>query len=1320
MGTTVATNALLERKGERTVLVITEGFGDALRIGYQERPALFAHCIDLPSLLYDRVIEARERIDANGNVRTPLDADALRRDLQDAFDAGFRAVAIVSMHGYRYTAHEKIIAGVARDIGFSQVSASHEVSPLVKLVGRGDTTVVDAYLSPILRRYVDRVAEELRDTRLLFMQSNGGLIDARRFRGRDSILSGPAGGVVGAVVTAREAGFRRIISFDMGGTSTDVAHYAGGFERAFETRVANVRMRVPIMRIHTVAAGGGSIVRFRDGRYRVGPESAGANPGPACYRRGGPLTVTDCNVMVGKIVPRFFPAVFGPEGNLPIDPTVVRERFEALASEIDASGLGANGADPDGSGTPGTDRDGADADGTDVVGLEDGSMEATGSGADKAGSRSGNEFETTIETAARDRRLEEIAHGFLRIAVENMANAIKKISIERGYDVTEYTLCAFGAAAGQHACLVADALGMQRILIHAHAGVLSAYGMGLAEVRTLRDRSIEAPLTRDLVDRLASLFDTLAMEARAELRDQGIAPDCIEIRRTVYLEYAGTDASLPVDFGAPEDVTLEPGDIHRDAPGNHAPEHNRPQYRLPQDRLIDQFEDTHRNAYGFLMEGRGHVVEMISLEAIGHADAAPEAGAPMERAESAGIQDDITTIHAGSAVLQGGIKNPSFQPITHLDLYTGGETFHAPVFDRQVLPPGALIPGPALLVEPNATTVIEPDWQAKVTAQGDLLLTRSKPASRRAAIGTNADPIMLEVFNNLFMSIAEQMGAALINTAYSVNIKERLDFSCALFDGEGHLVANAPHIPVHLGSMGDSVRTVLRTRKDTLRPGDVLALNNPYNGGTHLPDITVITPVFDPDGTRILFLIASRGHHADIGGITPGSMPPRSRHIVDEGILIDDFLLVREGRFREDQLRRLLGANSEDAGDPYPASRPASAVENRMNHKGAVGRRAHHEREMGTSHGDGLGGFVYPSTEGVDLHVPHDRTTSGSEAGSARHPARNPDQNIADLKAQIAANEKGAQELLRMVRHYGLDVVQAYMGHVQDNAEAAVRKVLTTLEGGHYRYPFDDGTRIQVRVTIDKTAGSAIIDFTGTSPQQPTNFNAPLSVCRAAVLYVFRTLVDEPIPLNEGCLRPLELRVPEDCLLNPRYPAAVAAGNVETSQCITDALFGAIKVMAAAQGTMNSFTFGNERYQYYETICGGAGAGPGFHGASAVHTHMTNSRLTDPEILEQRFPVLLERFAIRKGSGGGGRFRGGDGVVRRIRFLEPMSAGILSNHRRVPPFGMAGGKAGQVGKNWVERADGTRVVLASTEEVSMEAEDVFVIETPGGGGWGER
>nr|VFK23132.1 MAG: 5-oxoprolinase (ATP-hydrolysing) [Candidatus Kentron sp. MB]VFK28308.1 MAG: 5-oxoprolinase (ATP-hydrolysing) [Candidatus Kentron sp. MB]VFK74199.1 MAG: 5-oxoprolinase (ATP-hydrolysing) [Candidatus Kentron sp. MB] len=1175
MGTTVATNALLERKGERTALVITEGFEDALGIGYQERPSLFAHRIVLPSLLYDRVIAVRERVDAKGKVLLPMEPDTVRRDLRAAFHAGFRAVAIVFMHGYRYPAHEQAVARLARELGFPQVSVSHEVSPLIKLVGRGDTTVVDAYLSPILGRYVEAVTGQLPDTRLFFMQSNGGLTDARRFRGRDSILSGPAGGVVGAVATAREAGFDRIISFDMGGTSTDVAHYAGTFERAFETRVANVRMRTPIMRIHTVAAGGGSIARFQDGRFQVGPESAGANPGPACYRRGGPLTVTDCNVMVGKLVPRFFPAVFGPAGDLPIDPVVVRERFAALAREID------------------------------------------------------NASPETAPAPVSDARLREIAAGFLDIAVQNMANAIKKISIQRGYDVTEYILCAFGAAGGQHACAVADALGMERVLIHAHAGVLSAYGMGLADIRALRERSIEAPLTEALIPRLDDGFEALAEAARAELEGQGIHPHQVEVRRVAYLKYPGADASLPVEY--PDAM---------------------PSAAIPA-RLVAQFETAHQTAYGFGMSGRGHVVEMISVEAIGRVEAESVPESSLEP-ESFPSEEE-----AGTDERQGGsgAGAPAIPALAEVEIHTAGKTFPTPAYQRETLPIGARIPGPAILVEANATTVIEPDWQAEVTPRRDVLLTRQKPAPRGVAIGTRADPVLLEVFNNLFMSIAEQMGAALVNTAYSVNIKERLDFSCALFDHRGNLVANAPHMPVHLGSMGESVRAVLRARvrargdhedahedEGTLRPGDVIALNDPYHGGTHLPDITVITPVFDSSGAKIRFVVASRGHHADIGGVSPGSMPPRSRHIRKEGVLIDNFLLVREGRFREPELRELLGAG------PWPA--------------------------------------------------------------------RNPDQNIADLKAQIAANEKGVRELRRMIEHYGQAVVRAYMGHVQDNAEAAVRRVIGNLSDGMFEYPFDDGARVRVRITIDKAARSAVIDFTGTSPQQPTNFNAPLAICRAAILYVFRTLVRDPIPLNEGCLRPLTIRVPAGSLLDPAYPAAVAAGNVETSQCVTDALFGALGVLAASQGTMNNLTFGNQHHQYYETICGGAGAGPGFDGASAVHTHMTNSRLTDPEVLEQRFPVLLERFAIRQGSGGTGRFRGGDGVIRRIRFLEPMSAAILSNHRKVPPFGMAGGAPGKTGRNRVERTDGTRETLASTEEVAMEAGDVLVIETPGGGGWG--
>ena len=1129
MGTTVATNALLERKGERTVLVTTRGFRDALRIGYQNRPDIFARCIQLPEALYERVVEVSERYSATGEELVAVDLAQARADLTAARATGISAAAIVFLHGYRYPAHEEAVAKIARDIGFTQISLSHEVSPLIKLVSRGDTTVVDAYLSPLLRRYVHGIASQVGGTRLMFMQSNGGLTDAAIFRGKDSILSGPAGGIVGAVRTSATAGFDRVITFDMGGTSTDVSHFAGEFERAFDTEVAGVRMRVPIMRIHTVAAGGGSVLHFDGMRYRVGPSSAGANPGPACYRRNGPLTVTDCNVMVGKISATFFPRVFGPNADLPLDEALVRDKFTALAEEIAA---------------------------------------ATG----------------------HRRTPQQVADGFLRIAVENMAQAIKKISVQRGHDVTRYTLCCFGGAGGQHACLIANALGIKRIFIHPYAGVLSAYGMGLADIRALREQSLEAPLRETLVPKLEQLFSVLEGKARDEILTQQVEPQRIELRRSVHLRYQGTDSALAVGYDQPP-------------------------------AMVRAFEALHRERYGFLMPEKPLEVATAVVEAIGHMDTASTAVAPTPPSAP-----------------------PHPSPLSMVAMFSSGASHKAPLYARSQLVAQHCIDGPAIVVEDTATTVIEPGWQARVTAENHLLLERLSSAPCSAHIATKVDPVMLEVFNNLFMSIAEQMGATLANTAYSVNIKERLDFSCAVFDQQGSLVANAPHVPVHLGSMGEAVRTVIRARKGEIHPGNVFALNNPYNGGTHLPDVTVITPVFDAAGETVLFYVASRGHHADIGGVTPGSMPPHSRNIHDEGVLIDDFVLVARGRFRESALYALL--------------------------------------------------------------------TSGP------YPARNPQQNIADLKAQIAANETGARELEKMMAQFGLAVVKAYMQYVQDNAEAAVRRVLGVLTDGQFRYRLDDGSKIEVRVSVDKVARMATVDFAGTSPQSRTNFNAPAAVCKAAVLYVFRTLVDDDIPLNEGCLKPIQIKIPQNSLLAPSYPAAVAAGNVETSQAIADALYAALGVLAGSQGTMNNFTFGNERHQYYETICGGAGAGPDCPGSDAVHTHMTNSRLTDPEVLEWRYPVVLERFSLRHASGGRGRNPGGHGVVRRIRFLEPMTAAILSSHRALPPHGLAGGEAASCGRNAIERTDGTQEQLGGTAEVVMNSGDVFVIETPGGGGYG--
>ncbi|MBW4659560.1 MAG: hydantoinase B/oxoprolinase family protein [Drouetiella hepatica Uher 2000/2452] len=1139
MGTTVATNALLERKGDRTVLVITQGLRDALRIGYQNRPNIFARQIVLPEMLYEHVIEAEERYSAQGEELQALAAAPLLKALQAAYQAGIRSCAIVLLHGYRYTSHEKEVMAIAQQVGFTQISVSHQVSPLMKLISRGDTTVVDAYLSPILRRYVDRIAAELqgggeRSPKLMFMQSNGGLTDAQLFQGKDSILSGPAGGIVGAVQTSLRAGFDHIIGFDMGGTSTDVSHFNGAYERTFETEVAGVRIRAPMMAIHTVAAGGGSLLSFDGARYRVGPESAGAHPGPACYRKGGRLAVTDCNVMVGKLQPEFFPQVFGAEGNLPLDAEVVRQKFAELAIAIS-------------------------------------------------------------QTIQEPRSPEQVAEGFLAIAIDKMANAIKKISVQRGYDVTEYTLCCFGGAGGQHACLIAEALGMKQIFLHAYAGVLSAYGIGLADLSTIRERAIESQLSQSLLPQLQEVLAELTAAGVTEIRQQGETQ--IETLPKAHLRYEGTDSALIVDFG---DLAA----------------------------MEAQFEQIYRQRYGFAMEGKALIVEAVSVEVIGKT-AVPE-------------EPDISAD-----------RPQPLAPVATVPMYSKGQWHETAVFLREDLRLGDRISSPALIIEPTGTNVIEPGWEAELVEKGLVLRQIQKPGvgSQKEILEVHkADPVLLEIFNNLFRAIAEEMGVTLQNTSASVNIKERLDFSCALFNQQGELIANAPHIPVHLGSMSESVASLIASKSASksassgLKPGDVYMLNNPYSGGTHLPDITVITPVFLAADTP-LFYVASRGHHADIGGITPGSMPPYSTTIAQEGILIDHFQLVDRGHFCETALVELLS--------------------------------------------------------------------------SGEYPVRNLTQNLADLQAQIAANARGAQELRHMVDHYGLATVQAYMQHVQDNAEESVRRVIRVLEDGSFTYGMDDGSQIQVAIAINSQNRSARIDFTGTSPQQPNNFNAPLAICKAVVLYVFRTLVEDDIPLNAGCLKPLEIIVPEGCMLNPQYPAAVVAGNVETSQAIANALYGALGVLAAGQGTMNNFTFGNAQYQYYETICGGSGAGETFNGTDAIQTHMTNSRLTDPEILEWRFPVLLESFAIRPHSGGKGLYSGGNGVIRRIRFRQPMTATILSGHRLVPPFGLQGGEPGAVGRNYLER-NGAIEPLGGKAEVQMQAGDVFGIETPGGGGFGRR
>ena len=1158
MGTTVATNALLERKGERTLLVTTRGFRDALRIAYQARPRLFDRHIVLPELLYERVVEADERVGADGTVVQPLDEAALRAALQAAHLDGLRACAIVFMHGYRHTAHERAAAAMARAIGFTQVSVSHEVSPLMKFVSRGDTTVVDAYLSPILRRYVEQVAAQMPGVRLFFMQSSGGLTEAHHFQGKDAILSGPAGGIVGMVRTALAAGHKRLIGFDMGGTSTDVSHYAGEFERAFETQVAGVRMRAPMMSIHTVAAGGGSILAFDGARLRVGPQSAGANPGPASYRRGGPLAVTDANVMLGRIQPLHFPHVFGPGGDQSLDGDGVRAQFEQLAARVER---------------------------------------ATG----------------------RPTTAEALAAGFLRIAVQAMANAIKRISVARGYDVTGYTLQCFGGAGGQHACGVADALGMTRVFVHPLAGVLSAYGMGLADQIVMRETSVERAFDGAGLQAAEQQLSELGAAAADELVAQGVARSAVELRHTLHLRYQGTDTALAVPLDGLEAARAA-------------------------------FEAAYRQRFAFLMPDRPLVIEAVSVEAIGPGERSGDEAVPTQRAAVAVAPDELVQMYCEADTQPAGWRA-------------------AGLYRREKLPDGAVLDGPAIVAERNATTVVEPGWQARLGAAGALELRRTQPRATQHAIGTQVDPVMLEVFNNLFMNIAEQMGLRLQNTAYSVNIKERLDFSCALFSAAGELIANAPHMPVHLGSMSESIKTVI-AGNPRMQPGDVYVLNDPYHGGTHLPDVTVVTPVYmePPAGgvptatsrggspaaserpgaagapLRPSFFVASRGHHADIGGSTPGSMPPFSQTIAEEGVLFDNFLLVRDGALREAELMAQLQSG------PFPA--------------------------------------------------------------------RNPAQTIADLRAQIAANQKGVDELQAMVAQFGRDTVAAYMQHVQDNAEESVRRVITALKNGSFELPLDNGAVIRVKVTVDAQAREATIDFSGTSAQLPNNFNAPKAVTMAAVLYVFRTLVDDDIPLNAGCLKPLKVIVPEGCMLNPRPPAAVVAGNVETSQCVTNALFGALGVMASGPCTMSNFTFGNQRHQYYETISGGSGAGPGFDGTSVVQTHMTNSRLTDPEVLEFRFPVRLDSYAIRAASGGAGHWRGGDGGVRRVRFLETMEASILSNGRHHAAFGMDGGGAGALGINRVERADGRVEPLDHIGSATMQPGDVFVIETPGGGGWG--
>ena len=1131
MGTTVATNALLERKGDRTLLLITKGFGDLLRIGYQNRPLLFDLNIKLPELLYERVVEVSERLNEKGEVVTKLNEEEVRNSLIKAKSDGINSVAIAFMHSYINPDHENKIEQIAKEENFNQISVSHKVSPLIKLVGRGDTTVVDAYLSPILRRYVNQVSEELKDTKstqLMFMQSNGGLTDANLFQGKDALLSGPAGGVVSMTQTGKQAGFNKLIGFDMGGTSTDVCHFAGEFERSFETELAGVRIRAPMMQINTVAAGGGSILSYKDGRFQVGPESAGAIPGPASYGRGGPLTVTDCNVLLGKLNPDFFPKVFGKTGDQPLNFEIVKKKFLDLSDII---------------------------------------------------SKEKNEPMMDIF---------KMAEGFLKIAVENMANAIKKISIQKGYDVTNYMLNCFGGAGGQHACNVADSLGISNVMIHPYAGVLSAYGMGLAEIRSIREGHFEKNIT-NILD-AENLIEILSSQAKKDLNDQDISDASIILLKNAFLHYKGSHQNLEIKFDTPENMRKS-------------------------------FEQEHKKRFGFFVQDREIFIEMLTVEAVG------------KKTENYDFLNPNTSTTKAN-------------PIAFKKMYVNGSEINTPIYKRGELIIGQNISGPAIIVEATGTNIIDDGWSGTLDKHYNLILSRVEEKKLQKGIGTSVDVVMLEVFNNLFMNIAEQMGATLANTAYSVNIKERLDFSCALFNNEGSLVANAPHVPVHLGSMSEAIKTVVRLNKDNIYPDDVFVLNAPFNGGTHLPDVTVITPVFDKNGKEIIFFVASRGHHADIGGKTPGSGPPDSKHIEEEGVLIDNFKLFDKGIFREQEMRKILS--------------------------------------------------------------------------SGKYPCRNVEHNMADLAAQVAANKTGINEINSMIDQFGIETVHAYMNHVQDNAEESIRNAIVNLKQGEYEYELDNGEFIRVNVKIDKENREAIIDFTGTAPKNPFNYNAPMAVCYAVILYVFRTLVGNNIPLNEGCFKPIKIIIPNNSMINAKYPSAVIAGNTEVSQLTCNALFGALGVIAGSQATMNNFIWGNEKIQNYETICGGTGAGPNFHGTSAIQTHMTNTRSTDPEVLETRFPVRLEEFSIRKNSGGKGKFNGGDGVTRKLRFLEPMTVTTLCSHRKIKPFGLNGGGPGDCGKEWLEKADGSILSLSGNDSCQVKINDLFVMETPGGGAFGKK
>ena len=1125
LGTTVATNAFLERDGAPTLLLINQGFADLLEIGDQHRPDLFALAIRRPQPLQGRVIEVQGRLAADG---AELQLLVLDESLEAAVSAaradGYSSVAVALLHSATNGSHEQQLGSWLESFGFEQVALSHQVSPLPRLVPRGQTTVLEASVGPILQGYLHQVQQALGPAvPLRVMQSSGVLAAPSALRAKDTILSGPAGGLVGAVRTAAQAGFGRIVGFDMGGTSTDVCYCDGPWPRLEQVELEGLPIQAPMLAIHTVAAGGGSRLQFDGVRLRVGPESAGADPGPACYRRGGPLTVTDANLLLGRLQANQFPAVFGPRGDQPLDAAAVREQFEALGK-----GLGCSA--------------------------------------------------------------EAAAEGALELALERMAEAIRRISIQQGHDVREAVLCCFGGAGGQHACALAERLGMQQVLLHPFAGVLSAYGMGLADEGQVLEHACGRPLT---ASSLAELEAITAERLTA-------VPTGAQMERTLQLRLLGRDQCLPLLWHSP-------------CPGVQ--------------ELRQQFIAQFQQRYGYLPSGDPLeiVVDRLSLEfSWPGASARPR---PMVVAED--------------------VAGPGEVP-----LYLDGAWRTAALWRRNAIAAGQVLQGPALICETTGTNLLPAGWSARCLPGGELLLTFEQAGrlSSSAERASEPDPVNLELFGHRFMAIAEQMGTRLQQTSVSVNIKERLDFSCALFDGRGRLVANAPHIPVHLGSMGESVLALMRAVEngelDPLQPGDALVANNPFNGGTHLPDLTVISPLFSPTGgDQPVAFLASRGHHADVGGITPGSMPSSSRSIAEEGLLFDNVPLVRSGRLLEEAWRERL------AQGPWPA--------------------------------------------------------------------RNPDQLLADLQAQLAANDLGVQRLLALMAAAGEERVLAYMGHVQDQAAAAVRQVLSRLADGEARVQLDAGPEIVVRLLVDRAAQRARIDFSGTSPQIAGNLNAPLAITKAVVLYVFRALVRESIPLNAGCFDPLELVVPEGCLLNPRPPAAVVAGNVETSQAVANALFAAVGALAASQGTMNNLSFGNAHCQYYETVCGGTGAGDGFAGADAVQSHMTNSRLTDPEILEQRLPVRLEQFAIRRGSGGGGRWPGGNGVLRTLTALEPLTASLLSGSRRVAPFGLAGGGEGSCGQNSLRRA-GTEQIefLPGSTQVELQPGDQLQMATPGGGAYG--